>query len=272
METSAKIKAAVDFIRLQTDIQPQAAVILGSGLGSYLTVVENPSAIPYEAIPHFPVSTVEGHQGKMVFGTVAGKSVVVMAGRFHYYEGYTPEEVIFPIRVLHQLGIQILMLSNAAGGMRADFKIGDIMIINDQISLFVPNPLIGKNPAELGPRFPDMSEPYQKTWIAKAKHIAEQAQMEVKEGVYCAVTGPTFETKAEYTLLRRLGADAVGMSTVMEVIAAAHMQLPVFGVSVITDLGTEAHHEPISHAEVLEAAAAAEPKLTHLFVELIREM
>jgi purine-nucleoside phosphorylase len=228
--------------------------------------------IPYYEIPHFPVSTVEGHHGKLIFGTMSGKSVVAMAGRFHYYEGYTPQEVIFPIRVMKFLGIKTLLISNAAGGMNPDFKVGDLMIIKDHISFLAINPLLGKNIDELGPRFPDMSEPYKKSLIEQAKAIASTAQINVKEGVYCGVTGPTFETRSEYKLLRTIGGDAVGMSTVQEVIAAVHMGLSVFALSVITDIGIREEENKITHAEVLEAASNAEPKLTYIFKELIAQL
>jgi purine-nucleoside phosphorylase len=225
--------------------------------------------IAYNDIPHFPVSTVEGHHGKLIFGELSGKKVVAMAGRFHYYEGYTPEEVVFPIRVMKFLGINTILISNAAGGMNLDFKVGDLMIIKDHISLFTVNPLLGKNVEELGTRFPDMSEPYSKNLIAKAKAIAVAQNINLREGVYCGVTGPTFETRAEYKLLHVVGGDAVGMSTVQEVIAAVHMGLAVFGLSVITDLGIREEENKITHAEVLQAAKEAEPKLTHIFKELI---
>lgn len=195
-----------------------------------------------------------------------------MAGRFHYYEGYTTSEVVFPIRVMKFLGIQTLLVSNAAGGMGKGFKVGDLMIIKDHVSLFTPNPLVGKNLSELGPRFPDMSEPYKKDLINKAKAIAAAAQIELKEGVYCGVTGPTFETRAEYKLLALIGGDAVGMSTVQEVIAAVHMGLPVFALSVITDIGIREEENTITHDEVLQAAKDAEPKLTHIFKELTAQL
>ena len=192
-----------------------------------------------------------------------------MAGRFHFYEGYTPEEVVFPIRVMKFLGIKTIFISNAAGGMNEGFEVGDLMVIKDQISLFVENPLIGKNIEEFGPRFPDMSEPYNKELIKKAKLIALAGNIDLKEGIYCGVTGPTFETRAEYKLLKIVGGDAVGMSTVQEVIVAVHMGLTVFAISVITDLGIREEENKITHAEVLQAAKEAEPKLTHIFKALI---
>ena len=249
--------------------KPEVGIVLGSGLGNLGTEIAVECEIPYEDIPHFPVSTVEGHSGKLIFGKLSGKLVVCMAGRFHYYEGYTPAEVAYPIRIMKWLGIQTLLISNAAGGMNPGFKVGDLMIITDHISFFAVNPLLGHNVAELGPRFPDMSEPYNKELIVKAKAIAAANNIEVKEGVYCGVTGPTFETRAEYKLLKIVGGDAVGMSTVQEVIAARHMGIPVFAMSVIADIGIRDEENTITHTDVLDAAAAAEPKLTLIFKELV---
>jgi len=249
--------------------KPTVGIVLGSGLGNLGKEIEVEQEIPYEKIPHFPVSTVEGHSGKLIFGKLAGKLVVCMAGRFHFYEGYTPQEVTYPIRVMKWLGIENLFISNAAGGMQENFKVGDLMIINDHISLLAVNPLLGSNIPELGPRFPDMSEPYSKVLIASAKSIASTHGIELKEGVYCGVTGPTFETRAEYRMLKFIGGDAVGMSTVQEVIVARHMNIPVFAMSVITDLGIREEDNIITHQEVLEAANEAEPKLTLIFKELI---
>jgi purine-nucleoside phosphorylase len=248
---------------------PVAGIVLGSGLGNFKDEMEVECEIPYEDIPNFPVSTVEGHTGKLVFGKMAGKTVVCMAGRFHYYEGYTAAQVAFPIRVMKWLGIKVLFLSNAAGGMNENFKVGDIMIIKDHISLFTYNPLLGPNVAELGPRFPDMSEPYSHALVAQGMTVAGELGLPVHQGVYCGVTGPTFETKAEYKLLKIVGGDAVGMSTVQEVIVARHMNLPVFAMSVITDLGIREENNIITHQEVLEAAAAAEPKMTAIFKAMV---
>lgn len=267
-----KINEAVAFIQNLYATKPAVGIVLGSGLGSFTAEMTIEKEIPYSAIPHFPVSTVEGHSGKLIFGTLGGKQVVAMAGRFHYYEGYTPEEVVFPIRVMKFLGISSIFISNAAGGMNLNFKVGDIMIIKDHISFLAVNPLLGKNYDELGPRFPDMSEPYAKQFIAQAKTIAQAANIELQEGVYCGVTGPTFETRAEYKMLHIMGGDAVGMSTVQEVIVAVHMGLTVFALSVITDLGIREEENKITHAEVLEAAQAAEPKMTHIFKALIAGM
>jgi purine-nucleoside phosphorylase len=264
-----KIKESVAYIQNKYSTAPSVGIVLGSGLGSFTAEMAIECEIAYNDIPNFPVSTVEGHRGKLIFGELAGKKVVAMAGRFHYYEGYTPEEVVFPIRVMKFLGINTIFISNAAGGMNLNFKVGDLMIIKDHVSLFTVNPLLGQNEDKLGPRFPDMSEPYNKNLIAKAKAIATVEKIDLKEGVYCGVTGPTFETRAEYKLLNIIGGDAVGMSTVQEVIAAVHMGLSVFGMSVITDVGIREEDNKITHDEVLHAAKEAEPKLTHIFKEMI---
>lgn len=263
------LKETVKFLQKQYKKVPQAGIVLGSGLGNFASQIKVEKEVPYEDIPHFPVSTVEGHSGKLIFGKLGEKTVVAMGGRFHYYEGYTPQEVVFPIRVMKMLGIQTLFLSNAAGAVNPSFKVGDIMIIKDHISFFTPNPLIGKNHTELGPRFPDMSEPYKKTLIQQAKDIAAKNGIDIKEGVYVAVTGPTFETRAEYKLIQVVGGDVVGMSTVQETIVAGHMGLPVFAVSIVTDLGIRDDENIITHEEVLQAAKEAEPKLALLFKELV---
>ena len=267
-----KINEAVSFIKGIYDVQPIAGIVLGSGLGSFTSQMEIEKEIPYSEIPHFPVSTVEGHSGKLIFGKLAGKQVVAMAGRFHFYEGYQPQQVIFPIRVMKYLGIKNLFLSNAAGATNTSFKVGDLMIITDHVSFFIPNPLIGKNIPEFGTRFPDMSEPYSKDLIEKAKMIGKNAGYDLKTGVYYAVTGPTFETHAEYKMLHVMGCDAVGVSTVQEAIIAVHMGIKVFAMSVITDLGIREDNNVITHEEVLEAAKNAEPKLTHMFKELVAQL
>jgi purine-nucleoside phosphorylase len=261
-ETSAYIKNIYPY-------EPEVGIILGSGLGNLVSEMKVEKEIDYSDIPHFPVSTVMGHSGQLYFGELNNKRVLVMAGRFHFYEGYTPQQVAYPIRVMKMLGIHTLLISNAAGGVNTSFKVGDLMIINDHISFFTVNPLLGKNEDELGLRFPDMSEPYCKTLIAKAKQIAAKIGYEVKEGVYTGVTGPTFETHAEYRFINILGGDAVGMSTVQEAIVAVHAGLKVFAVSVITDLGIREEDNKITHEEVLAAANEAEPKLTRLFKELV---
>ena len=267
-----KINEAVDFIKSKYNSKPAAGIVLGSGLGSFTGEINVEFEIAYSEIPHFPLSTVDGHSGKLIFGELSGKKVVAMAGRFHYYEGYTTQEVIFPIRVLKFLGIETLLISNAAGGTNTTFQVGDLMIIKDHISMFTLNPLPGKNEETFGPRFPDMSEPYKKYLITKAKDVAKENNIELKEGVYVGVTGPTFETRAEYKMLNLLGGDAVGMSTVQEVIAAVHLGLPVFAMSVITDIGIRKEENTITHEEVLKAAKDAEPKLTLIFKELIARL
>ena len=267
-----KIKESTEYIFQRTTIRPQVGIVLGSGLGNLTNEITVETEISYDDIPHFPVSTVEGHHGKLIFGMLGGKRIVAMAGRFHFYEGYNAAEVAYPIRVLKQLGIQHLLLSNAAGGVNVSFKVGDIMIITDHISFATVNPLVGPNYSEFGPRFPDMSEPYNKTLIATAKKIAKEEGIQLKEGVYFGVTGPTFETRSEYKMIRLLGGDAVGMSTVQEVIAANHMGLPVLAMSVITDIGIREEENRITHEDVLHAAKDAEPKLTTIFTRLIASL
>ncbi len=259
----------VKFLKKQYKETPTVGIVLGSGLGNFINEIAIEKEVPYEDIPNFPVSTVEGHKGKLIFGKLSGKTVVAMAGRFHFYEGYSAQDVVFPIRVMKLLGVETLLLSNAAGGVNTDYKVGDIMIIKDHISQFTPNPLIGKNIAEFGPRFPDMSEPYKRHLIQKAKAIALVHNFEVKEGVYLAVTGPTFETRAEYKMIHVLGADVVGMSTVQECIVASHAGMDVFAMSVVTDVGIREEDYIITHEEVLEAAKLAEPKLATIFKELV---
>ncbi|QEC43489.1 purine-nucleoside phosphorylase [Pseudobacter ginsenosidimutans] len=251
---------------------PAIGIILGSGLGNFAAHIRSELEIPYEAIPNFPVSTVEGHRGRLIFGTVAGKKVVAMAGRFHFYEGYSAEQVVFPVRLMKFLGVETLLVSNAAGGVNPGFAVGDLMAITDHISFAVVNPLLGKNESQLGPRFPDMSEPYNKELIKSMKEIAAGSGIKLQQGVYFGVTGPTFETRAEYLMINRLGGDAVGMSTVQEVITANHMGMKVAAVSVITDLGIREEDNVITHEEVLQAAAEAEPKLTTLFTKLIEKL
>jgi purine-nucleoside phosphorylase len=267
-----RIQETVAFIRQHYKEQSAVGVVLGSGLGQFTEELQVEKEISYNTIPHFPVSTVEGHKGKLVFGKLGKKNVVVMAGRFHFYEGYSIQDVVYPIRVMKYLGIETLILSNAAGGVNPSFKVGELMIIKDHISQFSVNPLIGKNENELGTRFPDMSEPYKKELIQKAKTIAAELKIDVKEGVYLSVTGPTFETRAEYKMIHVLGADAVGMSTVPEVIIARHMGIPCFAMSVITDIGIREEENVITHDEVLEAAEAAEPKMTAIVKNLVEQL
>lgn len=267
-----KLDEACQFLSSKFSKSPDFGVVLGSGLGSFVDEMEVETEISYSDIPHFPVSTVEGHSGKLILGKMGGKMVICMAGRFHFYEGYSPDEVVFPVRVMIRLGIKYLLLSNAAGGVNPGFAVGDLMIIRDHISFATKNPLLGKNIPELGPRFPDMSEPYKKSLIRKAQEIAAANQIPVHEGVYFGVTGPTYETRAEYKLIQMLGGDAVGMSTVQETIAANHMGVPVFAISVITDIGVRDDENVITHEEVLHFARAAEPKMTLIIRELIHSI
>jgi len=267
-----QLEATAGFIQSKISAKANTAIILGSGLGNLSSVIDAEFSIPYSEIPNFPVSTVEGHKGRLILGTLNGKKVWVMEGRFHFYEGYTAEQVVFPIRVLKLLGVENLLLSNAAGGVNKEYKVGDLMIIKDHISFFTPNPLLGKNETALGTRFPDMSEPYANAFIDKVKRIAAEHQIKVHEGVYVGVTGPTFETRAEYQLIKIAGGDVVGMSTVQENIAAVHCGMKVFAMSVVTDLGIREDNNVITHEEVLAAANAAEPLLTLIFSALVKEI
>ena len=254
------------------NFRPEVGIILGTGLGGLVKEIKAEHVIPYEEIPNFPVSTVEGHSGKLIFGELGGKKVMAMQGRFHFYEGYTMQQITFPVRVMKALGIHTVCVSNASGGMNPNFEIGEIMIINDHINLFPTNPLIGKNIAELGPRFPDMSEAYDKKLITKALEIAKEHNIKVSQGSYAGLTGPCFETPAEYAYISRIGADAVGMSTVPEVIVAKHGGMRVFGVSIVTDLGVEGKIMETTHEEVQQIAAIAEPKMSFIVKEVIRSM
>lgn len=267
-----QIKNTAEFIQNKINFSPEIGIILGTGLGGLVHEINIKHTIAYEEIPNFPVSTVEGHSGKLIFGEIGGKNVVAMQGRFHFYEGYTMQQVAFPVRVMKFLGIKTLFVSNASGGVNPHFEIGDLMIINDHINFFPSNPLIGKNEKELGPRFPDMSEAYNKKIIAKAKNVAAKNNIKVQEGVYLGLSGPTFETPAEYRMVFRLGADAVGMSTVPEVIAARHMNIPCFAISIITDLGVEGKIVEVTHEEVQHVAAQAEKKMTLIMKELMKEL
>lgn len=267
-----QLNETVAFIRSRYASESETGIILGSGLGNFLSEINVEVSIPYKDIPHFPISTVSGHDGRLVFGEMNEARVVVMAGRFHYYEGYSPQDVVYPVRVMKFLGVKNLLLSNAAGGVNTTFKVGDLMIINDHISMSILNPLIGKNEEKLGPRFPDMSEPYSKALIEKAKKAGEKLGVRLVEGVYYGVTGPTFETHAEYRMIKLMGADAVGMSTVQENIVAVHMGMNVLAISVITDMGIRDDDSIITHEEVLEAAKHAEPKLTSIFKELVGKL
>jgi purine-nucleoside phosphorylase len=264
-----KIIESAEFIKSKTAIKPSIGIILGTGLGGLVKEINVIDTISYENIPNFPVSTVESHSGKLIFGELGGKKVVAMQGRFHYYEGYTLQQVTFPVRVMKLLGIERLFVSNASGGVNPDFEVGEIMIQDDHINLFPSNPLIGKNIDELGPRFPDMSEPYDPEMIALAKKIALENNIRVSVGTYAGLTGPTLETPAEYRYVRNIGADAVGMSTVPEVIVARHMEIPCFAISIITDLGVPGKIQKVSVQDVIEVASRQEPKMTLIMRELI---
>lgn len=271
-ELLQQITAASDYIKQFWQDTPVAGIILGSGLGNLAGDITGKVEIAYGDIPYFPESTVEGHSGKLILGYMQNKPVVAMAGRFHYYEGFSMRQVTFPVRVMKALGIQTLFISNAAGGMNAAFEVGDLMIIKDHINLQPEHPLRGRNENTLGPRFPDMSEPYAKSLINSAMKIAGDNNISLHTGVYVGVQGPTFETRAEYKYMHIIGGDAVGMSTVPEVIVAAHAGLQVFAMSVITDIGIREEENVITHEEVLQAAKAAEPKLTLIFRELIQQL
>ncbi len=267
----AKIKETAKYLQDKTGFQPEAGIILGSGLGGLVDSIAVEHEFDYRSIPNFPLSTVEGHQGKLILGTLEGKKVVAMQGRFHYYEGYKMEEVVFPVRVMKLLGIRYLFLSNAAGGLNPDYQVGDLMIIRDQINMFPENPLRGKNIDELGPRFPEMSEPFSKKLIKHAIKVALDHDIKHQTGVYVGSPGPTLETRSEYRMFLILGADATGMSTVPEVIAARHMGIICFGISVITNLAvTDESESGTTHDEVQNAAGLAQPAMTLIFKELMK--
>jgi len=272
MTTFEKLTESTSYLKKFCTNNPKIGVVLGSGLGNFTKEIQIDAEVDYDDIPHFPVSTVEGHHGKLIFGLIDGKPIIAMAGRFHFYEGYSAEDVVLPIRVLRLLGIETLLISNAAGGVDPDLHVGDLVIITDHIAMATINPLIGQNDNRLGPRFPDMSEPYKKELIVKARELATQLNIDVKEGVYFGVTGPTFETRAEYKMIHLLGGDVVGMSTVQEVIAANHSGMNVFAMSVVTDIGIREEENIITHAEVLDAAHAAEPKFSAIFRQLISKI
>lgn len=267
-----KIKKTLEFIHARTELQPEVGIILGSGLGGLVNEIEIEFSLSYEDIPNFPVSTVEGHNGRLIFGKLSGKNIVAMQGRFHYYEGYTMQEITFPVRVMKMLGIRLLILLNASGGVNPEFEVGDMMIITDHINLLPTNPLIGPNDKESGPRFPDMKEAYDTDLIRKAIKIARRHNIKCQTGVFAAVTGPMYETPAEYRFIRNIGADAVGMSTIPEVIVARQMDLPCFAISVITDLGVPGKIVEVSHSHVIAAASQVEPRVTLLIKELLSDM
>ena len=264
-----QVQETVSYIKEIINLSPEYGVILGSGLGSFTDEMKVEYTLPYNQIPNFPVSTVQGHKGALVFGTIGEKKVVAMQGRFHFYEGYSMKEVTFPVRVMKFLGVEKLIVSNASGGVNPNYKVGSIVIIKDHINMTPEHPLRGKNDERFGPRFVNMSEPYSRKMIAKAKEIALNLNIEVFDGIYYGLQGSTFETLAEYRMVKILGADCVGMSTVPEVIVARHMDLETFGISVITDMGNEESIDTISHDEVLEAAKKAEPMVRSLIKELI---
>lgn len=266
-----RINETTEFLRSKGILNPEAGIILGTGLGELTSKIENCIEIDYKDIPNFPVSTVEGHAGKLIYGNFGKKKIVAMKGRFHYYEGYGKEQITLPVRVLKYLGIKSLFLSNAAGGLNPDFQIGDIMIITDHINL-LPNPLIGPNDDRIGARFPDMGETYDKQLINKALAIAAKHKIRVHKGTYLSTSGPTFETPAEYRFFRTIGADAVGMSTTPEVIVARHMKLPCFAVSVITDLGVDGKILYTTHQTVQIEAAKAENRMTTIMTDLISSL
>ena len=272
LELKKQITEALDFIRTKTNMFPEIGIILGTGLGALAKEIDSEIIIDYKDIPHFPLSTVESHEGKLIFGKLGGKNVVAMQGRFHYYEGYTMKQITFPVRVMKALGIKVLCVSNIAGGMNPNYRRGDIMIINDHINMLGDNPLIGRNDDDLGPRFPDMSEPYNKELIRLAEQIAMEERIKVHAGVYLAVPGPNLETRAEYRMFRNFGADVVGMSTVPEVIVAIHSGLKVFGMTVISDECFPDFLQPVSVDEIIKAAMEAEPKLTLIMKKLIERI
>ncbi|WP_396154808.1 purine-nucleoside phosphorylase [Flavobacterium macrobrachii] len=264
-----QVQQTVEYIKNKTGFTPEYGVILGSGLGSFTDDIRIEFTLPYIEIPNFPVSTVEGHKGALVFGTIGDKKVVAMQGRFHYYEGYDMKQVTFPVRVMKYIGVTKLIVSNASGGVNPNYKVGSIVLIKDHINMLPEHPLRGKNDERFGPRFVNMSEPYSQKMIAKAKEVAKELNIEVQDGVYLGLQGPTFETLSEYRMVKALGGDCVGMSTVPEVIVARHMELETFGLSVITDMGNEDAIETITHEEVLEAAREAEPHVRQLIKQLI---
>ena len=272
MELSNKVKIASDFILKKSKYKPEIGLILGSGLGSLADSIENPEFYPYEELPHFPVSTVEGHEGRLVIGMLNGKCVVAMQGRFHYYEGYHFNEVTFPVRVMKLLGVETLIVTNACGSVKENFKPGDLMIITDHINFSGDNPLIGKNLDDFGPRFPDLSNAYDKNLISKAKEIATKLNIDIKTGVYMMFTGPSYETPAEIRMARVIGADAVGMSTVPEVIVAAHSGMKVLGISCLTNMAAGILDQPLNHEEVMETSAKVKETFTKLMNKIIEEI
>lgn len=266
-----QVQETARWIKERVSATPRVAIILGTGLGRLAAEIEVEQDFPYADIPHFPVSTVEGHAGRLLFGRLGGKEIMALEGRFHYYEGYDMKQVTFPVRVMRELGIETLFVSNASGGINPDFEIGDMMLIRDHINFMPEHPLRGKN-FPTGPRFPDMHEAYDHTLLEMAREIAKEKGIRVVEGVYLATQGPTFETPAEYRMYRVFGADAVGMSTVPEVIVARHGGMRVFGISIITDLGVEGRIVEVSHEEVQRAANEVQPLMADIFREMVRRI
>ncbi|MDR2382432.1 MAG: purine-nucleoside phosphorylase [Prevotellaceae bacterium] len=266
-----KIKKTADFIKTKIRLQPETGIILGTGLGGLATKITDRQTLEYAEIPGFPVSTVEGHKGRLIFGKLDAANVVAMQGRFHYYEGYTMEQITFPVRVMKELGIKRLFVSNASGGLNPNYEIGTLMVISDHINL-LPNPLIGTNDDRLGLRFPDMSHPYDLNLIDLAFEVAKRYSIKLEKGVYVGTTGPTFETPAEYKYFRLIGGDAIGMSTVPEVIVARHAGLPVFGISVVTDIGVEGKIVEVSHLDVQKEGAKAEIKMTAVITGMLNKI
>jgi len=271
-KSRAQRREAVEYLKQHTRLRPDYLIVLGTGLGPLADDIEAETVIPYADIPHFAEATINEHAGKLIFGKLGDKEVAAMQGRFHFYEGYTMQQVVFPIRVLKELSAQTLFVSNACGGMNPNFSRGDIMLITDHINFMGYNPLIGPNDEELGPRFPDMSEPYTERLLELAETVALEESIKLHQGVYMGVSGPTLETKAEYRFMRLLGADAVGMSTIPEVIAAVHMGMDVLGISAVTDECFPDALEPVYLEDVIEAAGIAAPKIAHLFNSILKKL
>jgi purine-nucleoside phosphorylase len=271
-EAYTHFRETMEYIRRYYQGSVEVGIVLGTGLGGLAENIEKEVQLAYNFIPHFPISTVESHFGRLIFGQLGGKKVVAMQGRFHYYEGYTMYQITYPIRIMKLLGAHTLLLSNAAGAVNLTYKLGDLMIIRDHINLLPENPLRGINLDQLGPRFPDMSQPYDRGLIDRARSIAQDLNVPLREGVYAAVPGPNLETAAEYRYLRIIGADVVGMSTVPECIVANHMGMRVFAMSIVTDIGDPDNLKPVSLEEIITVASEAEPKLTRIFTELVRSL
>ncbi len=272
VDLKTKINESLEYIMKEIEIKPVIGLILGSGLGNLADEIENKRTVKYKEIPHFPVSTVEGHEGQLVIGNLQGKSVIAMQGRFHYYEGYTMEEITFPVRVMKEMGVELLIVTNACGGMNPKLYPGALMFINDHINFTGDNPLIGPNDSELGPRFPDMSTAYDKNLIKLGQNVAAEMDIQTEEGVYLAISGPSYMSSAELRMLRRFGADTVGMSTVPEAIVARHSGIKVLGISCVTDMAIADELEPLEHSKVVEVANQTRPKFIKLVKGIIKEV